>query len=421
MWEDLQVIRMIGQDLPDSHQRQLMLITGARQTGKTTLVKQHYNKLPYYNLDAIEFRDQLSNITTFRWANEIGAAVFDEIQKEPALFDKIKFAFDERDLNFSVLTGSSQILLLKKVRETLAGRIVLYELFPFMLGELADPKGEKRDSFLLSQLVSEGKIDNILNELNSVLIGQQWDVAKRAEEWLYTWGGMAPLIHIADPKYRKYWLKDYTTAYLERDLTDLANLSDLKPFRKFQQMAALRASNLISFTELSKDTGIGTETSRRYLEYLRISYQAFLLQPYHKNLTSSLVKTPKLFWLDNGLLRHLSGLGFDIDSGQLYENHVAAELMKFIRTKRLDVNLTFYRTRSGMEIDFILETHKGIIGIEVKNRETVSKSDFTNLKRLSEAAENEWLGGIVIYRGNQIQQFDKGLWAIPSCRFFSSS
>lgn len=335
------------------------------------------------------------------------------------MFDKIKFSFDEGSLNFSVLTGSSQVLLLKKVRETLAGRVVLHELFPFMMGELVNPAGEKQTSFLLSQLLSGGDVDDTLDGISSILISAAWDLAKQAEDWLYYWGGMAPLIHIADKKNRRYWLKDYTIAYLERDLTDLASINDLKPFRKFQQIAALRSANLISYTELSKDTGIGIETARRYLEYLRISYQAFLIQPFHKNLTSNLVKTPKLYWLDNGLLRYLSGLGFEIDSGQLYENYVASELMKFIRTNRLDVNLSFYRTRSGMEIGFILETNKGFIGLEVKNRDTIAASDFTNLKRLAAVPESGWLGGLVIYRGNKIVKIDKGLWAIPSCRFFS--
>jgi predicted AAA+ superfamily ATPase len=418
MWENIQVNRMLVSQLPDTSNRTLLILTGARQTGKTTLVRAHYNGLAYYNLDAIEFREQLSSISSFRWSNDVGEAVIDEIQKEPALFDKIKYAFDEKGISFSVLTGSSQILLLKKVQETLAGRVILQELFPFMLRELMHPKGENPIPNVLSRLISEKELSSAIESLPSVLLGKDWDLAKNAENWLFTWGGMAPLIHIPDPKNRKHWLKDYSTTYLERDLADLAKLSDLMPFKKFQQMAALRSASLISFTELSRDSGIGIETSRRYLEYLRISYQAFLLQPYHKNLTSGLVKTPKLYWFDNGLLRHLSGLGFEIDNGQLFENYIASELMKFIRTNRLDVKLTFYRTRSGMEIDFILETKNGILALEVKNRDSVWQSDFTNLKRLAGAAGKEWLGGLVIYRGNKIQQFAHGLWAIPSCRLF---
>lgn len=419
MWENKQISRKLTKLLPDDSGRQLLLLTGARQTGKTTLVRKHYKDIPYYNLDAMEYRDQLSSISTFRWAKEVGVSVIDEIQKAPELFDKIKYSYDDGSLNFSVLTGSSQILLLRKVQETLAGRAFLLELFPFMLSELVDPEALKSGNSLFEELIGTTNIDEIFEALDSVLFGETLDIAVRSEEWLNTWGGMAPLIHLPGLDEKRFWLKDYAVAYLERDLADLASLNDLKPFRKFQQMAALRTANLISYTELAKDSGIGIETARRYLEYLRISYQAFLLQPYHKNLTSSLVKTPKLFWFDNGLLRHLSGFGFDIDSGQLYENYVAAEMMKMIRTSRLDTHLYFYRTRSGMETDFILEKKEGFLAIEVKNRDTVSLPDFAKIKRLADADSARWCGGIVVYRGNKIRKFGHNLWAVPSFRLFS--
>jgi len=284
------------------------------------LVRKQYESTPYYNLDTIEYRDQLRNISTFRWSKEVGVSVIDEIQKEPELIDKIKYSYDDGSLKFSVLTGSSQIHLLKKVHETLAGRITFLELFPFMLKELIEPETFQAKPALFEKLVAVNNIDGVLEESDTVLICENLDLALRAEDWLNTWGGMAPVIHFTEVNERRFWLKDYDTAYLERDLADLANLSDLKPFRKFQQITALKTSNLISYTELDKDSGIGVETARRYLEYLRISYQTFLLHPYHKNLTSSLVKIPKLLWFDNGLLRHSSGLGFEIKNGQLYEN-----------------------------------------------------------------------------------------------------
>jgi hypothetical protein len=278
MWENIQVYRILPKYLPDESKRRLVLITGARQTGKTTLVKNKYATLSYYNLDAIEYRDQLSSISTFNWSKEVGIAVIDEIQKEPGLIDKIKFAFDESSLKFSVFTGSSQILLLKKVQETLAGRVSLMEIFPFMLRELIDVSGEIDEPILLNRLLAVKRIDMVLEPINSLLMVETFDLHSKAEEWLYFWGGMAPLIHITDPNDRKLWLKDYAIAYLERDLADLANLNDLKPFRKFQQISALRTSNLISYTELAKDAGISIESARRYLEYIRISYQTFLIQ-----------------------------------------------------------------------------------------------------------------------------------------------
>ena len=239
------------------------------------------------------------------------------------------------------------------------------------------------------------------------------------EEYLIRWGGMPALINIKDEVRKRAWLRDYLATYLERDLGDLARMNDLMPFRKFQQLAALRSSNLLSYSELARDSGIGTETARRYLEYLHISYQAVLVPPYKKNLTSGLIKTPKLYWLDNGLLRQLSGLGFDVQNGQLYENYVASEMIKYLRSTHKTEALSFYRTRSGMEVDFCLETEGGLIGIEVKNRQTIDRSDYSSLKRLQEASNENWLCGLLVYRGNQIIKLDEKLWAVPSCRLFS--
>ncbi len=416
MWENLQVKRKVFSILPPESERTIVLITGARQTGKTTLVKDRYPKLAYYNLDAIELRDQLSAVSSFSWSRDVGLAIIDEIQKEPLLFEKIKYAFDENTLNFSVLTGSSQLLLLKKVRETMAGRIKLFELFPLMFSELLNPEGLPEEQPTLEKLLAVKSIDEIFQTCTSVLLGETWELHKATEERLLVWGGMPSLIHITEKKERINWLHDYTITYLERDLTDLAKLSDLRPFRKFQAMSALRAANILHYSELAKDSGTSVETARRYLEYLNISYQNFLLQPYYKNLTSSLVKTPKLFWIDNGLLRQSSGLGFNIDTGQLYENYIASELMKYLRTTKSMAKLFYYRTRSGMEIDFIIETRHGIIAIEAKNRDNISRSDFTALRKLAAAAGELWLGGIVAYRGNKIEKFGDKLWAVPSSR-----
>lgn len=420
MWENLHINRLISNFLPSSKGRRLLILTGARQTGKTVLVKRFYNHLPYFNLDAIEYRDQLSDISSFRWATEIGKAILDEIQKEASLIDKVKYSFDEGNLDFSVLTGSSRILLLKKVRETMAGRIIIRELFPFMFNELIDSFIQQDQNILFEEILNTDSIDNLLSSYPSVVLGEEWELLKLTELWLYTWGGMPPLVHFSVEQDRKDWLNDYTLAYLERDLSDLANLNDLKPFRRFQQISALRTSNLLSYTDLARDTGIGIETARRYLEYLNISYQAFLISPFRKNLTSQLVKTPKLYWYDNGLLRILSGLGFDLDSGQLYENYVAAELMKYIHTKRLDASLSFYRTRSGMEIDFIIECKKGFLAFECKNREKFSSADLSSLKRVSAAGGDQFIAGCLIYRGNKLQKVGEKLWAIPSARLFSS-
>lgn len=419
MWENIQINRLIRDHLPSVEERTLLLLTGARQTGKTTLLKAVYPELAYFNLDAIEYREQLSRVSTFSWGRDVGNAVIDEIQKEPGLFDKIKYAFDEKGISFSALSGSAQILLLRKVKETLAGRIRIFELFPLMLSELTYAGEGKIPELLIDKLIMGRNPDSVFEEQTAILLGSKWDRLNEAEEYLIRWGGMPALTGIKDEVRKIAWMRDYLITYLERDLADLSRMNDLMPFRKFQQLAALRASNLIAYSELARDAGIGTETARRYLEYLRISYQVVLLPPYNRNLTSSIIKTPKLYWLDNGLLRQLSGVGFDLTSGHLYENYVASEMIKHFRSSQRTESLSFYRTRSGMEVDFCIEAKGGLIGIEVKNRTTIDKSDYSSLRRLQEASKEKWLCGLVVYRGNEIRKLGEKLWAVPSCRLFS--
>jgi len=295
MREDLQVNRWLRHLLPGLEQRGLVLLTGARQTGKTTLVRDLYAALPYFNLDAVEYREQLAAISTFAWSEMVGAAVLDEVQKEPALLDKVKFAYDEGDLDFSALLGSAQILLLKRVKESLAGRVFVYELFPLMLSELAAGASPLAEP-LLGRLLTGARTLEILEAEPRVLLGRADDDLRRSEQHLLEWGGMPGLLALNVAR-RPQWLKSYESTYLERDLGDLARLDDLKPFRRFQQLAALRSGQMLSFSELARDAGMAVETARRYLEYLRLSYQAFLLQPFSENLTSQVVKTPKIFWV----------------------------------------------------------------------------------------------------------------------------
>ncbi|MGM0504628.1 MAG: ATP-binding protein [Bacteroidota bacterium] len=418
MWENIHINRLAYSFLPDDTKNIIVLLTGARQTGKTTLLKKRYSRLPYYNLDAIEYREQLKDISSFSWVNEVGEAVIDEIQKEPGLLDKIKYSFDDGSLRFSALSGSARLLLLRQIRETLTGRVTVQELFPLIMNELMNFDSSAYEPVLLHRLFDTPDPEKYLASLNSVLLGMLWDKAFRTEEYLMKWGGMPALLHISGESEKQRWLQDYSVTYLERDLNDLARISDLMPFHKFQQIASLRAGNLLSYSEIARDAGIGIETARRYLEYLRISYQAILIQPYRKNLTSSLVKTPKVYWLDNGLLRQISGLGFSLSDGRLYENYFAAELYKYIKSVRKNITLSFYRTRSGMEVDFCLESANKLIAIEVKDRSTVVRTDITGLKKIRDAAGRDFRIGLLAYRGNAIKKLSDRIWAVPSCRLF---
>jgi len=419
MSENLQKSRLLGAFLPSSGKRRLALLTGARQTGKTTLALLKYPDLRYINLDAPENREAIRGMSTASWSKSVGNAVIDEAQKEPSLFEKVKFAFDRGAISFSLLLGSSQILLLKKIRETLAGRISIYELWPLLIGELTSESGTQPPSSpLIDRLFSSQDLNRIFRDVPEVLLVSDDSRIQEAEKHLLNWGGMPALLPLSAEE-RWKWLRDYQFTYLERDLGDLARLDDLVPFRTFQKLAALRSARLLNYSELARDASLSVDTARRYLEYLRLSYQTVLLPPYHRNITSSVIKTPKLYWLDVGIVRSLSGFRGDL-SGEIYETMVVSEMIKWMKTVQRQEEIYFYRTRSGLELDILLQTEKGMIGMEIKARTSVAAADLRPMREVAKGLGKEWRGGFVVYLGNSIQKVgEPNLWAVPSRRLFT--
>ena len=418
MGENLQKHRWLSRSLPNHNTRRLVILTGARQTGKTTLAQQIYSDLYYINCDAPENREMLREIHSANWGKSVGNAVIDEAQKEPSVFEKIKFAYDGHQISFSILLGSSQILLLKRIRESLAGRVFIYELWPLMMSELVreGPLDQNKHVPLISHIINgKNKIGNILKDLPSVTMGETEAKLKHTQDYLLKWGGMPELLHLAENE-RQEWLRSYEYTYLERDLSDLARLDDLYPFRKFQRLSALRSSQILTYSELGRDAGISVDTARRYLEYLRLSYQTFLLQPFYENLTSSVVKSPKIYWVDIGLLRELSGFTGEV-TGPIFETMVIGEIYKWAKTTKEKAELFYYRTRSGLEVDLVIKTPYGIIGLEVKNKTSIVKKDYRAMCEIGKKLGERWLGGILVYNGNSINQLDEpNIWAVPARR-----
>jgi len=414
--------RFLNRFLPGSSKRGLVVLTGARQTGKTTLAKAKYAGLNYINLDAPENRELLRNISTPSWAATVRNAVIDEAQKEPSVFEKVKYAFDMRAIDFTVLLGSSQILLLKKVRESLAGRVSLYELWPLLMSEITI-SGDREDWALplFDRILGPESLDDVLKNVPPSLIGEKAEEALQAETHLLNWGGMPALLSLNDEE-RWKWLKDYEYTYLERDLSDLARLDDLTPFTKFQRLSALCSGRLINYSELARDASVGVDTARRYLEYLRLSYQVILLQPFERNLTSAVIKTPKLYWLDIGILRRLSGRREE-SGGEVYETLIVSEIVKWTRTAMRNVELFFYRTRSGLELDMMIGLEGGrFLGLEIKGRRTVVPKDIRAMKAVADSLGSHWAGGIVAYRGDEIRRIaEPSIWAVPSRRLFTKA
>jgi len=307
MRTNLQRFRWLAQKLPNPEQPRLVVITGARQTGKTTLVKARYTDLAYLNLDAIEDREALSRVRSAAWGRTVGNAIIDETQKEPVVFEKVKYAYDDEQISFCVLLGSSRFLLLNNIRETLAGRAFVYHLWPLMPTEIVNSTEQEVAPPIIDRLIDNPQgLDPILQNEAPVLLADQEESALSAIEHIGTWGGMPELLRLDDAD-RRQWLRSYQVTFLERDLSDLARLNDLRPFRMLQRIAMLRSGKLLSYADLGRDAQISANTARRYLEYLQISFQVLMLRPFMRNLTSSLVKAPKIYWLDIGLLRQGTG------------------------------------------------------------------------------------------------------------------
>jgi predicted AAA+ superfamily ATPase len=414
MSSDRQVFRWLSTRLPSPDTRRIVVLTGARQTGKTTLARTTYPDLHYVNLDSIEDREVLRDIHTSAWARTVGDAVLDEAQKEPSVFEKIKWAFDEGEIRFTALLGSSRILLLDKVRETLAGRSFLYDLWPLTASELRHEAGDTPPPPLIQRILTQTTpLDELLRDEPPSLLGSDEAVRRDAVEHLLRWGGMPGLLPL-DEADRRDWLRSYQQTYLERDLADLVRLNDLHPFRTLQRICMLRSGQLLSYSELARDAGLAPTTARRYLEYLRISYQTILLRPYHRNLTSRQVKAPKLYWMDLGLLREGSRQWGE-PTGAMFETLVVGEIHKLVNTLALDAELHFYRTRSGMEVDLLLETPRGVLAVEVKNRKSVAPSDARAMRALRKHLGSEWRGGFVVHRGTEIAPVspEHSIWAVP--------
>jgi len=418
MSDNKQLYRWLSKYMPEASEKRLVVLTGARQTGKTTLVKKIYSGNRYINLDAPENRESIRSVSAYSWYKDVGEAVLDEAQKEPSIFEKVKYSYDSGKISFTAMLGSAQILLLHNIRETLAGRVFLYELWPLMLSEILAGNEIEPEKPLLEEILQLQSIDVLLNSKKEILLDDEAAKRKEAEAYLLKWGGMPELLHLNDDDKFK-WLQSYEYTYLERDLSDLAKLKDLEPFRKFQKLTALRSAKLLNYAELSRDAGISLDSARRYLEYLKLSYQTISLQPFYENLTSSTVKSPKIYIVDIGILRQLAGFSGEIN-GEIYETYVISEIYKWIKSGQKNIDLFFYRTRSGMEIDLLIKSGEKFIGLEIKMGKKIGGADFSPMQAVAKKLGKRWLGGVCVYRGDRLYKLaEPAIWAVPSYRLFS--
>ena len=343
----------------------------------------------------------------------------DEVQKAPSLVETVKAAYDQSAEVRYFLLGSSQILLLSRVKESLAGRVAIEELWPLTVPEMAtsswdDPlvpsrlvlwleDGCRRDEMLLGQPAADRTYARYAGILERYL----------------RFGGM-PIVHhddLTDDECRS-WLRDFQRTYLERDVADLAALRDLEPFVVAQKVLATRAGRGVNFSDLARSAGIAPATARRFLRYLELSYQVIQLPPFFRNPEKRLAKMPRVHFVDPGILRTILNRTGDW-TGEEFESALVAEIVKQVRNAGVLADFFHLRTYDRREVDLLIELENGFVGIEIKASRKVSRADARTLRGLDAFLDKPLLGTVVVSLDLEVRYLAPGVLAVPAAWLFS--
>ncbi len=401
----------------------ITVVTGARQTGKTTLVRDLLPRVEetpsvYISLDDPDERLRLSADPVRRLNHGSRLVILDEVQKQPELLDSVKLLADRRQGHRFLLLGSSQILLLRQVRETLAGRASLIDLWPLALVERVESGEVPPCGLDLAWREGKAGLHKLAQSVPSAEHGRLW--RSQSEEHL-RWGGYPALEPIEEAE-RLAWVRDFRRTYLERDLADLGRVQDLDQFALAQNLFATRTGQLLSYSEVARELGVAVNTVKRYLRFLEVSYQAYLLRPLLPTVGARLVKSPKLYWTDVGLARVLAERP-SLGDGAMFETCVCGELLRWRSWQTDPPGFYFYRLHGGREVDFILHSGSQLLAIESKVSSRAYVGDARPLidllgTRIPGMAKGGKRLGIILTRGREIQQLTPDVWAIPDWQLF---
>ncbi|MDP2819003.1 MAG: ATP-binding protein [Polaromonas sp.] len=388
----------------------VVLVNGARQSGKSTLVQSQAAAegapRQYLTLDdAVVLNAARSDPAGFVNALQ-GAVTLDEVQRAPGLFLAIKAAVDRgRQPGKFLLTGSADVLLLPGIADSLAGRMEVLSLWPLSCAEMAgSPSLNRADALFQADWSALKVVPCERVELVSHLLA----------------GGFADAVARTGARRREAWFDSYVQAILQRDVRDLANIEQLTEIPNLLQLLATRSGTLLNFAELSRTAGLPQSTLKRYFALLEMLFLVVRLPSWERNPGKRLVKAPKVFLPDSGLLNHFMAATADSLMakpglpGGMVETFVLAELLKHVAFSAQGLSLWHYRTQTHIEVDFLLENRLGqITGIEVKASATVDSKDFKGLRHLQETEPAIFQHGVVLYAGREVVPFGDQLWAVP--------
>ena len=355
----------------------VLALTGPRQSGKTTLLKELFGDYRYVTLENPNTRAYASE-DPIGFLNQYDQQViFDEIQRVPELFSYIQGRVDESEIMGQyILSGSQNFHLLRNITQTLAGRVALFKLLPLDFTEL-------KTNDLLSASYPEASFKGFY----PAIFNRDID----------------PVVFYAN----------YIQTYIEKDVTELLNIRDLKLFRTFLGLCAGRAGQLLNFSALANECDISHGTAKAWLSILESSYVIFLLQPYHQNFNKRLVKSPKLYFYDTGLLNHLLGIrsANDLENnrlkGNIFENLILAEYQKMNHHLYLHQDYYFWQDSNAHEVDLLIKNNHGFSIFEIKATQTINTNLFKEMDRFEEIAAPAIVDKTLIYGGTENEKRTK--------------
>lgn len=387
-----------------------VLINGARQTGKSTLVQS--TDFASQNRQYLTFDDPGILAAARRDPNGFIAGLnlpvtLDEVQHVPELFPVIKAAIDRnRQPGQFLLTGSANVMLLPKLSDSFAGRMEVLTLWPFSQGELRG--------------VRENLVEHLFSTGHANRSGRRSSVSWEELLEIMVAGGYPPAVARHTPARRDAWFQSYVLTMLQRDIRDLTSIADFTAIPRLLSVVAARAGSLLNFADLSRTMALPQTTLKRYFALLENTFLLQLLRPWARNLGKRVIQTPKVYLNDSGLLAHT--LGATVDrlktegnlTGPVLENFVLMELRKQCSWSAIRPDLFYWRTVSGQEVDFVLEDRTGkVVGIEVKAAATLGSNDVRGLKALADAVGKSWTRGVVLYSGTEVIPFAADLHGVP--------
>ncbi len=390
-------------------------VVGPRQVGKTTMVRDILGKdRDFYTFDdpAVILSAEENPISFLTQAKRI---TIDEVQKVPSILTAIKRIVDEkRTPGQFIITGSANITMLPKISETLAGRIAFVEMLPLTIFEIYSLSKNTPNSIEIVSCSNANKCWNLLNDIKPQKISLEKVVFR---------GGYPTAWLEPDNISRQEWFKGYVRTYLERDVRDLSRIQRLYDYQKFLSLTAFRSSQVLSRSDLARDSGIPYTTASHYFDLLLATYQIFLLEPYFKNIGKRLIKAPKVIWNDTGLALHLQGINRWADGERLgrtsflIENKIALEMKTLLSVYLPFAKVYYWRTNAGAEIDLLIENDSRLIPIEVKWSEKIGHRDIVSMGVFLKDFKKSSPFGIVLYRGKELLKLKENIFLVPFERF----